>query len=84
MTGVQTCALPICKPDPARGIRQITAGTGGASLYKFVKPSLPISEVRDDQTFGVLKLSLKADGYDWQFVGVPGSSFADSGSAACH
>jgi len=71
-------------PDPARGIRQITAGTGGASLYTFRKPPPPITEVRDDKTFGVLKLSLKPDGYDWQFVGVPGSSFADSGSAACH
>jgi len=71
-------------PDPARGIRQITAGTGGASLYRFKKPPLPITEVRDDKTFGVLKLSLRPDGYDWQFVGVPGSSFADSGSAACH
>jgi hypothetical protein len=71
-------------PDPARGIRQIIAGTGGARLYKFATPPLPITEVRDDKTFGVLKLSLKPDGYDWQFVGVPGSSFADSGSAACH
>ncbi|UCF75907.1 MAG: metallophosphoesterase [Betaproteobacteria bacterium] len=71
-------------PNPARGIRQITVGTGGGSLYEFEKPPLPITEVRDDKTYGVLKLSLNADGYDWQFVGVPGSLFSDSGSAACH
>ena len=39
---------------------------------------------RDDTTFGVLDLKLNAAGYDWQFVPVPGSSFTDSGSAACH
>jgi len=71
-------------PDLARGIRQITVGTGGASLYEFETEPLPITEVRDDQTFGVLKLSLKADGYDWHFIGIPGSLFTDSGSAACH
>jgi hypothetical protein len=35
-------------------------------------------------TFGVLKLTLKAQSYDWQFVPIPGKSFTDSGSAPCN
>jgi acid phosphatase type 7 len=71
-------------PDPARGIRQITAGTGGISLYAFANPPLPITEVRDDKSYGVLALTLKTEGYDWRFVGVPGTTFTDAGSAVCH
>ncbi len=33
---------------------------------------------------GVLKLTLSATGYSWQFVPVAGSSFTDSGSSNCH
>jgi hypothetical protein len=31
----------------------------------------------------VLKLTLHATGYDWQFVPVAGSTFTDSGSDSC-
>ena len=68
------------RPDPARGIRQFTAGTGGASLYGVVT-ARPNSEVRIS-AFGVLKLTLAADRYDWEFVTVSGPR--DSGSGACH
>jgi hypothetical protein len=43
----------------------------------------PNSEVRT-ATFGVLKLTLKSSGYDWQFIPVAGQSFTDSGSGSCH
>ena len=67
----------------ARGIRQFVVGTGGAPLT-----SMPViaanSEVRNNSTWGVLKLTLLADAYDWEFVPVPGSSFSDRGTTSCH
>jgi hypothetical protein len=65
------------------GLRQFVVGTGGAGLYDFATP-LPGSEVRDNATFGVLKLTLHATSYDWEFVPVPGSTFTDRGSSSCH
>lgn len=68
---------------PQRGIRQFTVGTGGRSLYLFRATPDPGSEVRNATTFGVLQLTLHPTGYDWRFVGVPGSSFTDSGTGDC-
>jgi len=69
-------------PDPS-GLRQFVVGTGGADPYGFDTP-LPTSEVRDASTNGVLRLTLRESGYDWQFIPVVGSSFTDSGSAECN
>jgi hypothetical protein len=44
----------------------------------------PNSEVRNADTFGVLKLTLHASSYDWDFVPEASKAFSDSGSAACH
>jgi hypothetical protein len=74
---------PAGQLDLARGIRQITVGTGGGGLYEFEEIA-PNSEVRGNQTKGVLKLTLHADRYDWEFVPVAGGDFRDSGSASCH
>lgn len=65
------------------GIRQFVVGTGGAELRPFAA-ILPNSERRSASTHGVLKLTLRADGYDWAFVPVAGGAFADTGSASCH
>jgi hypothetical protein len=69
-------------PDPARGIREFVVGTGGRSYYRFgtIRAN---SEVRNSGTHGVLKLTLHASSYDWQFVPTSGT-FNDSGSASCH
>jgi hypothetical protein len=74
---------PDAKPDPARGIRQFTVGTGGRREYSFgtVQPN---SEVRQTGTDGVLKLELDDDGYKWEFISAEGGSFRDSGSGQCH
>ena len=40
--------------------------------------------MRESNTFGVLKMTLRPDGYDWQFVPVAGKTFTDSGSGSCH
>src|SRR5207245_1170995 len=74
---------PDAKRDDAHGIREFVVGTGGRSLYA-VKAPLPNSEVLRNDTFGVLQLTLRADGYDWKFLPVAGSTFTDAGSAACH
>jgi hypothetical protein len=69
--------------DPERGIREFVVGTGGNSLYPFLKTQSN-SEVRNNQTYGVLKLTLHPKGYDWQFVPEKGKTFTDSGTSACH
>ena len=70
--------------DDASGVRLFVVGTGGGNLRDFENNPLPTTEVRDDQTWGVLKLTLKPTGYDWNFLPVAGKTFADSGSATCH
>jgi hypothetical protein len=69
--------------DSKRGIREFVAGTGGKNHRPFGEPK-PNSELRDATAFGVLKLTLKLDGYDWQFIPEAGKSFTDSGSGNCH
>ena len=68
--------------DPAAGIRKFVVGTGGRSLGG-VTPS-PNLEVSNAQTFGILRLTLHALSYDWEFVPEAGAAFTDSGSAFCH
>lgn len=68
--------------DPVRGIREFVVGTGGNHLRVFGSPK-PNSEARKQGTFGVLKLTLRARGYDWQFIPV-GQTFTDSGTGSCH
>jgi hypothetical protein len=74
---------PAGAADAVRGIREIVAGTGGESHTSFGTPA-PNSEVRDGSTYGVLKLTLKNSGYDFEFVPIQGATFTDSGSGSCH
>ena len=69
--------------DNTRGIRQFVVGTGGASHYGFgtIQPN---SEVRNNNTYGVVKFTLHSNSYDWQFVPQAGKTFTDSGTTACH
>lgn len=68
--------------DPNSGIRQFTVGTGGRSHHSISQVAAN-SEVRNNTTFGVLKLTLHPTSYDWQFVPEAGGSFTDSGSGPC-
>ena len=68
--------------DPDHGIREFVVGTGGADLYG-VGSIQPNSEVRNNDTHGVLKLSLYSGGYDWEFIPISGKIFTDSGRGAC-
>lgn len=69
--------------DSGRGIREFVVGTGGKNHRRFGEAK-PNSEVRDATAFGVLKLTLRPIGYDWQFIPEAGKSFTDSGSGTCH
>ncbi len=68
--------------DDASGIRQFVVGSGGRSHYT-IDGSEGL-EAGDDDTFGVLSMTLRPDGYDWRFVGAPDGTVGDSGSATCH
>jgi len=69
------------RADPD-GMRQFVVGTGGEELRPLNEPE-PNSERGDAESFGVLALTLRADGYSWRFVPEPGGSFSDAGSGRC-
>jgi acid phosphatase type 7 len=68
--------------DAARGLREFVVGSGGRSHTPFGTP-IANSEKRNADTFGVLKLTLRPDGYDWEFVPEQNKIFTDSGSGTC-
>ena len=74
---------PTGTADRDRGVREFVVGTGGKNLRQFGATIAANSEARN-AVYGVLMLTLRADGYDWQFVPEPGKTFTDSGSASCH
>lgn len=69
------------RADPA-GLRQFTVGTGGASLYD-LRSRHANSEVFERRTWGVIRMTLKTGGYDWEFVPIAGQTFRDAGSGVC-
>jgi hypothetical protein len=75
---------PDGRADVQRGIRQFVVGTGGRDLDRSVTSPQPNSEVWDGSALGVLKLTLRPAGYEWQFIPVAGESFRDGGSGGCH
>jgi acid phosphatase type 7 len=66
----------------ADGIREIVAGTGGYDHHD-LDGSAPNSQAKDRTTFGVLELTLRQNGYRWDFVPAAGGTFTDSGTTAC-
>jgi hypothetical protein len=69
--------------DREHGIREIVVGTGGRSHTPLSFPQ-PNSEVRNFDTFGVLKLTLWPGKFTWEFVPEAGKVFRDSGEGTCH
>jgi hypothetical protein len=74
---------PSGDPTPAFGIRQFIVGTGGHSHAAIVAPRAT-SEVRNGDTYGILKLILRDGGYDWVFLPEAGRTFTDAGAEMCH
>lgn len=74
---------PQGRRDDQNGITQIVVGTGGIGFTPFGSPR-PNSVVRDNTTFGVIRLDLYERGYEWRFVPVASGKFSDAGSGLCH
>jgi hypothetical protein len=74
---------PAGAADQGRGIRQFVVGTGGSGLTSAPSSPAPNSQVRNNNTHGVLKLTLHANSYDWQFIPIAGQTFTDSGTTQC-
>ncbi len=68
--------------DREKGIRQFVVGSGGRNHY--VTSTGPTTEAMNDDTYGVLHMTLKPNGYDWKFVPEVGKTYSDSGSGTCH
>ena len=75
---------PNGRPDSKHGIREFVVGTGGKNSHRFFGAASANSEIRNADTFGVLKLTLHSKSYDWQFVPEEGKTFTDSGRGKCH
>lgn len=69
--------------DDKNGIRSFIVGTGGAKLTPMLFPKIT-TEVRDNDTHGVLKLLLHSNSYEWEFMPISGQTFKDQGQALCH
>jgi hypothetical protein len=67
--------------DP-KGIREFIVGTGGAGGGSW-STTQPNSQVHAVSAIGVIKLTLKASSYSWQFMPVGSTTFTDSGSESC-
>lgn len=75
---------PDGRPDPSRGIRMFNVGTGGVPLYEF-HTTKANSEQRIADSWGVLKLTLLAESYQWEYVTTAnGGAVRDSGAGQCH
>jgi calcineurin-like phosphoesterase family protein len=65
------------------GTRLFVVGTGGGNLRPYKRPPLPATQARQGDTWGVMRLTLRRDRYDWKFLPVARAAFADAGSASC-
>ncbi len=73
---------PDGSPDEQFGIRQFIVGTGGAPLTQSVR-RVANSEIVIS-AFGVLRLTLEAQSYRWEFISADAGAVLDSGSGRCH
>lgn len=73
---------PEGKADPVNGIREIVVGTGGRS-HDPLGFAIANSEIRNTDTYGVIKLTLTPGHYNWQFIPEEEKTFTDSGSGEC-
>lgn len=69
-------------PNAVFGIRQFIVGTGGAPLTQQVRRVANSEMVMS--TFGVLRLTLDAQSYRWEFLSSDGGAILDSGTGMCH
>lgn len=65
----------------SNGIREFVAGMGGKDFHSFGAP-ITNSQFRNNTSFGVLKLVLHPQSYDWQFISDT-NQIIDSGTSPC-
>jgi hypothetical protein len=68
--------------DPA-GMRQVVVGTGGVGFRPFTMNAPSALEVRQNDTHGVLELTLSEGSYSAKFIPVAGKTGTDSFSGSC-
>ena len=68
--------------DSAAGIRSFVVGTGGKNQrgWAVIRPN---SEIRRNDTFGLLRLTLDSAKYDWRFVDAATQRTVDEGVGRC-
>ena len=75
---------PYGQLDRAQGVREFVVGTGGRHFSAFGPARRPNSEASRDVIFGVLKLTLYANSYRWDYLPIPGIQYTDAGNQECH
>ncbi len=71
------------EPSP-NGLVQLTVGTGGIGFSELPEgPSAKGSAARQNDTFGVMKLTLTSTDWQAEFVPVPGRTFTDRTGGKC-
>jgi hypothetical protein len=71
-------------PDAQQGLTSFVVGTGGRSHYAFSGSPAANSVVRNDDTYGVLQLTLHPTSAEFRFVPEAGKTFTDAGTVNCH
>ena len=83
--------------DPTNGIREFIVGTGGASFHKVPEDQVGQSNLEKAQPLedssgnlvgeaanGILAVTLRPTGYNWEFVSEASKTFTDFGTGTCH
>ncbi|MEX0710675.1 MAG: metallophosphoesterase [Chloroflexota bacterium] len=69
---------------PIDSMRSFVVGTGGRSLFEFARPPGLRTELRVNDSYGLLMLTLRDADFSWRFVPAAGSTLRDAGTAPCH
>lgn len=69
--------------EDAAGMREFVVGTGGQTMRSFASTA-PGSQVRLNDSTGVLRMKLSADAYSWEFLPTMPGAGTDAGSDSCH
>jgi hypothetical protein len=70
--------------DPTNGIVEVVSGTGGVSHSADFGTPIANSAVRNDNTFGLTKVTLHPGSYDLDFQPIAGQTFTDHYAGSCH
>lgn len=68
--------------DVDRGIRQFVVGTGGVGFEERPVPRA-FSEKLITHQYGVLRMKLLPNSYEWEFLAAPSGDVLDRGAGGC-